>query len=69
MPWWMRLVMAVEELTAHDFDSPVSKAELEEALTYHAAAASRLPRHFVDKRAAIHRVINNLLDEWEHAGR
>jgi hypothetical protein len=65
MPWWTRLVMAVEELTAHDFDSPVSRAELEEALMYHAATAARLPSHFVAKRESIHRVINNLLDEWQ----
>jgi hypothetical protein len=57
--------MAVEELTAHDFDSPVTRAELEEALTYHAATARRLPSHYIKQREDIHRVINNLLDEWQ----
>ena len=43
------------------------REELEEALTHLAATASRLPRHYVDRKAAIHARIDVLLDEWEAA--
>lgn len=43
------------------------RAELEEALTHLAATASRLPRHYVDRKAAIHARIDALLDEWQAA--
>ena len=42
-----------------------TRAEIEEALTYLAATAARLPRHYVDRKAAIHARIDALLDDLE----
>jgi hypothetical protein len=40
----------------------VTRADLIEALLYHNTIARRLPRHHVDKLAAIHAKMNDLLD-------
>ena len=61
--------MATELVVPGYDDTPVTRAELEEAITGHARTASRLPRHYVHKKAALHKVINDLLDQWEHAPR
>lgn len=39
--------------------------EIREAITNYAKAASRLPRHFVDRKAKLHERIDALLDELE----
>lgn len=39
--------------------------ELREAITGHAAAAARIPRHWVDRKAKAHERINELLDQLE----
>ena len=42
-----------------------TRAEIEEALHHLSAVAKRLPSHYVDRRADIHRRINCLLFEWQ----
>ncbi len=42
-----------------------TRAEIVEALHHLNATAKRLPIHFVDKRAAVHRRINVLLTELQ----
>lgn len=43
------------------------REELIEALMYHNREASRLPAHFVDRKAKIHQQINELLTLLELA--
>lgn len=42
-----------------------TRLEIEEALAHLSASAKRLPSHYVDRRADIHRRINVLLCEWQ----
>ena len=42
--------------------------EIRECITHLAADASRLPVHFTDKRAKIHREIDTLLTELDSRG-
>jgi hypothetical protein len=42
--------------------------EIREAITNMAKTASRLPRHFVERKAALHAKIDALLDELEGKG-
>jgi ribosomal protein S15P/S13E len=42
-----------------------TRADIEEALHHLTAAAKRLPSHYVDRRADIHRRMNVLLCEWQ----
>lgn len=42
--------------------------DLRECITHLAAEAARLPIHFVEKRAAIHAHIDDLLEELQSRG-
>lgn len=44
-----------------------TKAELEEAITGHNLTLSRMPEHWVDRRARLHGLIDALLVDWERA--
>lgn len=44
-------------------DDATTKAELEEAITHLNETAKRLPKHWVDRKTAVHDRINALLDE------
>jgi hypothetical protein len=67
MHWWRKRQVMATELVVHDFeDLPVTRADIEEAIRGHALTASRLPRHYTDRRGAIHARINSLLDQWEN---
>lgn len=58
-----------------DIDTPgvirvtdeTTKAELEEAITGHNLTLSRMPAHWVDRRARLHGLIDALLLDWERA--
>ncbi len=43
----------------------ITREDLIEALLHHNATARRLPRHHVDKLAAIHERLNELLDQLD----
>lgn len=45
----------------------VCQADLREALTNMAASAARMPEHWTDRKAELHRQINDLLDDLERA--
>lgn len=51
-------------ICACDIDLP-TRAELVEALTYLASTASRIPIHWTDRKAAIHKQIDKRLTELE----
>lgn len=44
-----------------------TKAELEHAITEHVKTMSRWPSHWVDRRAAMHRRIDAMLEDWQRA--
>lgn len=44
---------------------PLTRVEIEEALTNMAATAARMPTHWVARKAAIHERINALLDQLD----
>jgi hypothetical protein len=41
--------------------------ELEEAMTNVVATLKRMPAHWEDRRAGMHRKLNDLLDQWQAA--
>lgn len=45
--------------------APETVEELREAITNMAATAAKMPAHWVDRRAAIHARVNELLDKLE----
>lgn len=45
-----------------------TRAELEEALAHLNASAKRIPRHFTERKAAVHAVIDARLTEWQQVG-
>lgn len=44
-----------------------TRAELEEAITGHNLTLSRMPKHWTDRRARLHALIDALLEDWEQA--
>lgn len=48
-------------------DAPVTRAEIETAITDHRRTLARMPSHWVDRRASIHASIDLLLDQWRTA--
>lgn len=44
-----------------------TRAELEEAMTNVVASLHRMPSHWVDKRAALHAKLDDMLTDWERA--
>jgi len=46
---------------------PETRAEIQEALTSMAATAARMPAHWAERKAAIHKQINQLLTDLENA--
>lgn len=41
-----------------------TREEIAEALMHLNASAKRIPRHFTERKAAVHARIDALLDEW-----
>lgn len=57
-------VMATEKtIPTVEEDQPVTRAEIELAITWHNNHVSRMPKHWTDRRAGIHKIINDLLDQ------
>lgn len=50
-----------------DTEQQADRAELAEALTNMAATAARVPRHWTERKAELHRQINQMLDDYERA--
>lgn len=46
-------------------DDEVAAEDLREAITHLAHTASKLPRHWVDRRADLHHKMNELLDQLQ----
>ena len=52
-------------VTTQDEAREQERAELREAITNMAATAARMPAHWVDRKAALHVRINELLSDLE----
>ena len=46
-------------------DTPVTRLEIQEAITHLAAASARYPAHFVERKRVAHAAIDALLDQLD----
>lgn len=45
-----------------------TRPDLEEAMSHIVATLHRMPSHWTDRRAALHRKLDALLEDWQAAG-